>query len=1292
MKSLWINLILIAVFTGVCNHLTLAQSPEQIYQKGLMKEEGEGALQDAISLYSQVTDNTGADQSIRAKALLHIGMCYEKLGTQEAVKAYQRLVNNFPTQKNEVAIAKKRLNRLIIPVVEKLSQTPLIPEFTKIKMPASPGNGMLSPDGKRMAFILDGCVWTAPVSGGVDSNIAGEPVKLTGNISVWDMNNSFCWSGDGKWIAFNARQEPNTNETSIYVVPSEGGDVRKVQVPSHLCGWPEEHRLSLSPDGRTRDYATGHIPGRVQTKNTQIYTIPVNCGKAKELTEPGTQEPAFSPDGSKIAYVRCYKDSSTIYYNSNIWVIPSSGGTPIQVSNFRSGRVYGQVWSPDGNMIAFLYRPEREDPKEIWIVPVTDEGNPSGSPRKVDLPLESYHTIAGWTPDNKIGLQLMNPQYETIYTVPATGGIATQVTPHGWTSYPRYSPDGERIYFRWDGGKIASVPSEGGAVDSIKIDSEFNIITAVPGSGNEISPDGKSIVFSGAKQFTENGERRWEVDIFTIPVEGGKPKQLTEISAELQDRFPCWSPHGNSIAFIRPEIVDKEFKMHIYTMSKDGENQTRITDRSHDVAYAPIDWTPDGTSITYFSNDNTIRSITAEGGESIFITEIDSANSQFELAWSPDGKEIAYTDKGKVWIFNPGSGITREVKTGVTAHATKIGWSPDGKKIAFTAYGGGDSDLWLMANFLPLENLQQKPETEIAEESEGIRIRQIKKHGYLDDPGTVTADGRSLAYVYWGEGDVAIHDLVTGEDRVLTHKADLGDSTHFAQSPVISRDGSKIAYYWWNPYHTFDLRLIDVKNPSSRLLYKEEGVEVYPVTWISDQELIVIRQNRITEKTKITSFNVSDGTRQDLKHFDGRRWFLSSSSPDGKYLAYDFVDESVDGNPDIHILPMNGGSELPLVAHPSTDHVLGWVPGKDMFMFTSDRSGTWDLWAVPVDEGKPSGPEKRIYTNIGDVSPMGITDNGDCYVGFSRRNFNAYLAPFNPETGKVDPESGTPISGSNFGLEWSPDGQSLAYVKESKDSWHLIVRDLKTGIERQFAENLQLCEFPRWSPDGKSILVMGFEKDRFRTKGYRGGVFLVDVSTGKSEEVFRISDHQYNPPDDDHPPLSLLEWSPDKVSFYYLFFTDRLVQHDLETGEDRVLYKHTGFEPYVLDLSPDGKNLLFGIQNRGEKSRLLTMSSEGGLTNEVCTAQETDDFVNAFWSPDGKYIYFIERPEETNLWRVPPAGGEPEKVWSSENRVAIYNIHPDGKQVAFSIRERATEVRVIENLAAELDKVYHTDE
>jgi len=147
MKSLWINLILIAALIVAVNNHSIAQTPEQLYQKGLMKEEGEGALQDAIDLYSQVADNLNVEQSLRAKALLHIGMCYEKLGTKEAVKAYQRLVNNFPAQKSEVSVVMERLSRLT--TRESPSEITIRQVWTGRE---ADGFGSVSADGEYLSF------------------------------------------------------------------------------------------------------------------------------------------------------------------------------------------------------------------------------------------------------------------------------------------------------------------------------------------------------------------------------------------------------------------------------------------------------------------------------------------------------------------------------------------------------------------------------------------------------------------------------------------------------------------------------------------------------------------------------------------------------------------------------------------------------------------------------------------------------------------------------------------------------------------------------------------------------------------------------------------------------------------------------------------------------------------------------------------------------------------------------------------------------------------------------------
>ncbi len=63
-----------------------AQNYKQLYQKGLIKEEGEGLLQEAIDIYTIIVENSDAGRSLQANALLHIGNCYEKMGEKAGHK------------------------------------------------------------------------------------------------------------------------------------------------------------------------------------------------------------------------------------------------------------------------------------------------------------------------------------------------------------------------------------------------------------------------------------------------------------------------------------------------------------------------------------------------------------------------------------------------------------------------------------------------------------------------------------------------------------------------------------------------------------------------------------------------------------------------------------------------------------------------------------------------------------------------------------------------------------------------------------------------------------------------------------------------------------------------------------------------------------------------------------------------------------------------------------------------------------------------------------------------------
>jgi len=556
------------------------------------------------------------------------------------------------------------------------------PNFRKIWIPTKPGNGVLSPDGKKLAFVSKRSIWVVPVHGKVSPDIAGEPVRLPGTEGAWRWGMS--WSEDGRWIAYI-----DLNDEEIRVVPSSGGKVKRISVYMNWGGHIWNSRLSLSPDGKILAFASK------EKEKIQLFTVNVEGADVNQLTEDGGAQPAFSPDGNKITYVK-ERPQKRETPESDVWVIPAAGGTPVQVSDL-PGRAIAPIWSPDGKMIAFTRTAEIDESKEICIVPVSEAGNPEASPTHIELPLVTWNFLAGWTPDNKIGVLLTEPEHLAIYTVPASGGNATQVTPEGPIFHPRWSPDGERIYFRWGGGDLASVLSEGGEISTVPLDADSKIFVALPGAGNAVSPDGKKIVFSGAKMVFRDNKKAYEVNIYTIPIEGGEPNKLT--ISPGQDRFPCWSPDGKSIAFIRYPEPSKE--MNICIVPTEGGEVRQLTSESHRVLWSDIAWSPDGKSIAYFSEDKAIKVIPVQGGQPRIVVKVEDVSSHSELVWSPDGSKLVYSSKGSIWVVSSDGGEPKEIEIGLDAKAGHVSWSPDGKKIAFTACKGGDTELWLMENFLP---------------------------------------------------------------------------------------------------------------------------------------------------------------------------------------------------------------------------------------------------------------------------------------------------------------------------------------------------------------------------------------------------------------------------------------------------------------------------------------------------------------------------------------------------------------------------------------------------------------
>jgi Tol biopolymer transport system component len=706
MKKMKTSLILVLVaLLGLLvsgRGAVLQQTAGELFEKALYVEEGQGDLQKAIGLYQDIVKRFPESREVAAKALLHIGMCHEKLGSQEALKAYQRLIADYPGQKEEVALAKERLAGL----VKIAAPAPRKPIFRRIRTPFSIpfwSGSRLSPDGKILAFGSQNLIWTVPIPGRVDPDLAGEPKELPGAADV--LGDGLSWSGDGKWIAFS-RAYFHVGATRILfrpegayidVIPSSGGEPKRIPVPQWVATKGDtQRRLSLSPDGKTVAFDSGG----------QIYVASVDTGNIKQVTKDGGVAPCFSPDGTKIAYLTPpIRQDKPPYRLSEVWVISTDGKDPAKVSGDLRENLSGKgpTWSPDGRMIAFgrlvmepSFRPE------VCIVPVSEKGRPLASPVQIELPLISTDFVTGWTPDNKIGLLLATPYHEYVYTVPVSGGKASQVSPlDGLASHPRWSPDGKRIFFRWEGGGLGSVPGDGGEVSvhpGFEGARKTGFFIQYPGGGNSVSPDGKSVVFSA-------GTATAGPNLYTIPIEGGAPKQITSGGRPC---YPCWSPDGRWIAYLDVETIGDEKRIAtIFKIPAEGGEAQKIMTESAHVTEAGLDWSPDGKTIVYFSKKadaaaGALNLVPIAGGESREICPVQNVNAQSDVSWSPDGQKIAFVSRGKIWVVPAAGGEPAEVKTDVDADAGKLDWSPDGRKIAFSGDSGMDIEFWFMEDFLHL--------------------------------------------------------------------------------------------------------------------------------------------------------------------------------------------------------------------------------------------------------------------------------------------------------------------------------------------------------------------------------------------------------------------------------------------------------------------------------------------------------------------------------------------------------------------------------------------------------------
>ena len=587
--------------------------------------------------------------------------------------------------------------------------------------------------------------------------------------------------------------------------------------------------------------------------------------------------------------------------------------------------------------------------------------------------------------------------------------------------------------------------------------------------------------------------------------------------------------------------------------------------------------------------------ITSCKNDGIDITVSEGTNMAATL--SPDKSTLAIALQGTIWTIPAEGGKAKSV-TDEMGDSQEPDWSPDGEKIVFHSYRDGTYHIWTI----------NKDGSDLTQLTSGVSDNR-EPDWSPDGKSIVFSSDRSGNYDIW-QIDLNSREL----KQLTTDKAN--DS-----NPAFSNSGTKIAFV----SQRTESGIYILENRTEKLTVPETMRIAAPSWNIDDSKLSYVAYSgkSMLFDDKNTSYiylaNLSDGSTEQISTGDEDLFpFRINWAADNKliYTADGHIRKRTIGQSAIETIPFEA-------------------------TFTLNR--------------KPYEKKKYDFDNTDDHKALGIASPVVSYDG-KRIAFAAKGDIFIQE---IDGKLIQLTNDSFVDLEpdWSPDGNTLAYISDRGGFMNVWLHDLKSNQSRLLTKQItDDTSYPVWSPDGKKIAY--YTQNYMKKWGY-GILHIADVATGEvkvaNKTVWVPGKPSWSP---DGKTVAMMALKAHSTRFREGFNNFMLVSLEKDTA---ILVSPDSDKPLGMRVqngpawSPDGKTMAY---TKDGTLWTIPVNMSGEISGNA--RKLTDELAdNLSWTGDSKTIVYIATDK---LKQIDVSSGKVKEIaidlkWKTELPTEEYIIH-----------------------------------